>query len=141
MKPLPAKRNPIVFHHLKQIRVLWAGMIAYTVAFAGVGHYYDWWGLDWLVRGYPEDSPERLIRQELRDEKQIKASLRKGHVGLELNTDAVAAGDDAKMRVHFQKYQEEHQQAVAEKKSNEATVYTKTPNATIVQDNKEEVTK
>ena len=92
-------------------------MIAYTVAFAGVGHYYDWWGLDWLVRGYPEDSPERLIRQELRDEKQIKASLRKGHVGLELNTDAVAAGDDAKMRVHFQKYQEEHQQAVAEKVS------------------------
>ena len=92
-------------------------MMAYTVAFAGVGHYYDWWGLDWLVRGYPEDSPERLIRQELRDEKNVKADLRRGHMGLELNTDAVAAGDDAKMRGHFQKYMEEHQQAVAEKVS------------------------
>jgi len=141
MKPLPAKRNPIVFHHLKQIRVLWAGMLAYTVAFAGVGHYYDWWGLDWVVRGYPEDSPERLIRQELRDEKSGFALMRRDHMGLELNTDAVRAGDDAKMRLHFDKYQEEHRQAVAEKKSNEATVYTKTPNATIVQENKEEATK
>jgi len=137
MKPLPAKRNPLVFHHLKQIRVLWAGLMAYTVAFTGVAHYYDWWGLDWVVRGYPEDSPERLIRQELRDEKVVKGFLRKGHMGLELNSDATAAGDDAKMRVHFQSYQEEYQQAIAEKKSNEATVYTKTPNATAVQDNKE----
>ena len=91
--------------------------MAYTVAFAGVGHYYDWWGLDWIVRGYPEDSPEGLIRKELRDEKVVKAFMRKGQVGLELNTDAVAAGDDAKMRLNFHKYQEEHQRAVAEKVS------------------------
>ena len=93
-------------------------MLAYTVAFAGVGHYYDWWGLDWLVRGYPEDSPERLIRQELRDEKSGFAFMRRNHMGLELNTDAVRAGDDAKMRLHFDKYQEEHRQAAAEKVSN-----------------------
>ena len=92
-------------------------MLAYTVAFAGVGHYYDWWGLDWVVRGYPEDSPERLIRQELRDEKSGFALMRRDHMGLELNTDAVRAGDDAKMRLHFDKYQEEHRQAVAEKVS------------------------
>ena len=92
-------------------------MLAYTVAFAGVGHYYDWWGLDWVVRGYPKDSPEHLIRQELRDEKAGQAFMRRDHMGLELNTDAVKAGDDAKMRLHFDKYQEEHRQAVAEKVS------------------------
>ena len=91
--------------------------MAYTVAFAGVAHYNNWWGLDWIVLGYPEGGPERLIKQELKEEKYVKRELRMGHVGLELNSDAVAAGDDAKMRVHFEPYQEEHRQAIAEKVS------------------------
>ena len=91
--------------------------MAYTVAFAGVAHYNDWWGFDWIVLGYPKDSPERLIRHELYEEKMVKRELRQGHMGLELNTDAVAAGDDAKMRLHFLDYMKDYKQAVAEKVS------------------------
>lgn len=125
MKPLPARRNPIKFRHFKFIRKVFFGMMSSTVAIGAIGEYYDWWL--WL-KPYPRDSLEGIGFNEAQEDKKAYKAIRgTKYLAFEKNTEALAAGDEAKVRWQFELEKKDLAKAVEERASNKSIVFTKAP--------------